>query len=124
MANNCPTPRLDGSPTAYTSLRRCFCRGCFPGSDAAWQGIPAAAVIYELHVGTFTPDGTFAAIIPRLAALLELGVTAIEIMPVAQFPGTRNWGYDGVHLYAAQGVTAARGLAGIDRTPRIAQGLA
>ena len=59
-------------------------------------------VIYELHVGTFTPEGTFDAIIPRLAQLVALGVTALEIMPVAQFPGGRNWGYDGVHPYAAQ----------------------
>ena len=59
-------------------------------------------VIYELHVGTFTPEGTFAAIIPRLRGLRELGVTAIEMMPVAQFPGARNWGYDGVELYAVQ----------------------
>ena len=59
-------------------------------------------VIYELHVGTFTPEGTFDAIIPRLASLRELGITAIELMPVAQFPGERNWGYDGVQLYAPQ----------------------
>ncbi len=59
-------------------------------------------VLYELHVGTFTPEGTFDAIIPRLDALRELGVTGLEIMPVAQFPGNRNWGYDGVHLAAPQ----------------------
>jgi maltooligosyltrehalose trehalohydrolase len=59
-------------------------------------------VIYELHVGTFTPEGTFDAVIPRLAALRELGITSIELMPVAQFPGERNWGYDGVELYAPQ----------------------
>lgn len=59
-------------------------------------------VLYELHVGTFTPEGTFDAIIPRLAALRELGVTAIELMPVAQCPGERNWGYDGVGLFSAQ----------------------
>jgi maltooligosyltrehalose trehalohydrolase len=60
-------------------------------------------VIYELHTGTFTRDGTFTAIIPFLRGLRrELGVTAIEIMPVAQFPGTRNWGYDGADLYAVQ----------------------
>ena len=57
-------------------------------------------MIYELHVGTFTPEGTFAAVVPRLAALKELGITALEIMPVAQFPGGRDWGYDGVHPYA------------------------
>ena len=59
-------------------------------------------VIYELHVGTFTPEGTFAAVIPHLPYLKDLGVTAIEIMPIAQFPGERNWGYDGVFPYAAQ----------------------
>ncbi|MGH2615759.1 MAG: malto-oligosyltrehalose trehalohydrolase [Thermomicrobiales bacterium] len=59
-------------------------------------------VIYELHVGTFTPEGTFAAIAPRLPYLKDLGVTAIELMPIAQFPGERNWGYDGVLPYAAQ----------------------
>jgi len=59
-------------------------------------------VLYELHVGTFTQEGTFDAIIPRLDALAELGITAIELMPVAQFPGERNWGYDGVLPFAAQ----------------------
>jgi maltooligosyltrehalose trehalohydrolase len=59
-------------------------------------------IIYELHVGTFTSQGTFDAVIPRLEVLRELGVTAIELMPVAQFPGTRGWGYDGVHPYAVQ----------------------
>ena len=59
-------------------------------------------VIYELHVGTFTPEGTFDAVIPRLVELLELGITAIELMPVAQFPGERSWGYDGVFPFAVQ----------------------
>lgn len=72
-------------------------------TDAQWSGIPLEEmIIYELHVGTFTPEGTFEAIIPRLAALRELGVNAIEIMPVSQFPGERNWGYDGVYPYAVQ----------------------
>jgi maltooligosyltrehalose trehalohydrolase len=75
----------------------------FAWSDRAWQGIDRAdLVFYELHVGTFTPAGTFEAILPRLPALRELGITAVELMPVAQFPGTRNWGYDGVQPYAAQ----------------------
>lgn len=75
----------------------------FQWTDAGWQN-PALSdyVIYELHVGAFTPEGTFEAIIPRLASLADLGVTAIELMPVAQFPGARNWGYDGVQLYATQ----------------------
>ena len=72
-------------------------------TDAGWRGVPLAElVLYELHVGTFTPQGTFDAILPRLAELRELGVTAIELMPVAQFPGARNWGYDGVFPYAVQ----------------------
>ena len=57
-------------------------------------------MLYELHVGTFTPRGTFAAVIERLDYLAELGVTAIELMPVADFPGQRNWGYDGVLPFA------------------------
>jgi maltooligosyltrehalose trehalohydrolase len=59
-------------------------------------------VIYEMHVGTFTRAGTFEAIVPHLPQLMDLGVTALELMPVAEFPGSRNWGYDGVHLFAAQ----------------------
>jgi maltooligosyltrehalose trehalohydrolase len=69
--------------------------------DQAWHGIePSALVVYELHVGTFTPAGTFAAAAERLPSLAELGVTAIELMPVADFAGGRNWGYDGVALFA------------------------
>ncbi len=69
--------------------------------DAGWPGlVPDGLVIYELHVGTMTPEGTFAALEERLPYLRELGVTAIEIMPVAQTPGERNWGYDGVDLFA------------------------
>jgi maltooligosyltrehalose trehalohydrolase len=60
------------------------------------------AVIYELHVGTFTHEGTFDAILPHLDALVELGVTMVELMPVAQFPGERNWGYDGAYPFAVQ----------------------
>ncbi len=75
----------------------------FTWSDGDWKGRSREdLVFYELHVGTFTPEGTFEAIIPRLESLRELGITALELMPVAQFPGTRNWGYDGVHLYAPQ----------------------
>jgi maltooligosyltrehalose trehalohydrolase len=69
----------------------------------AWQVPPFRDwVLYELHVGTFTPEGTFQAVISRLPYLKDLGVTAIELMPITQFPGERNWGYDGVFPYAAQ----------------------
>lgn len=66
-----------------------------------WTGLnPRALVFYELHIGTFTPEGTFASAVTRLPYLRGLGVTAIELMPVADFPGGRNWGYDGAALYA------------------------
>ena len=73
----------------------------FAWTDAAWTR-PAFRdlVIYELHVGTFTPEGTFSAVIDRLPYLRDLGVSAIELMPLADFPGEHNWGYDGVRLYA------------------------
>ena len=84
----------------------------FHWSDASWSGIALKdMILYEIHVGTFTPQGTFEAIIPRLPRLKELGITAVEIMPVAQVPGMkqdeseeayRNWGYDGVYPYAVQ----------------------
>jgi maltooligosyltrehalose trehalohydrolase len=75
----------------------------FDWHDEAWRGLPfEACVFYELHTATYTKEGTFQAIIPHLADLRELGVTIIELMPVAQFPGTRNWGYDGVFPFAAQ----------------------
>ena len=70
-------------------------------ADRDWRGRPwHEAVIYELHIGTFTPEGSFIGAIGKLDHLASLGVTAIEIMPVADFPGRRNWGYDGVALYA------------------------
>ena len=72
-------------------------------TDNDWKNIPLEDyILYELHTGTFTPEGTFAGIEAKLDYLRDLGVTAIEIMPVAQFPGTRNWGYDGVYPYAVQ----------------------
>ncbi len=73
----------------------------FAWTDEAWRGMARhRLVIYELHVGTFTPEGTFAAVTARLPDLVGLGVTAIELMPVAACPGTRNWGYDGAALFA------------------------
>ena len=75
----------------------------FEWHDHGWQGLPLEDyVIYELHIGTFTNEGTFDAVIPHLDALKDLGITAVELMPVGQFPGTRNWGYDGVYIGAAQ----------------------
>jgi maltooligosyltrehalose trehalohydrolase len=86
-------------------------------SDPGWRGVPLEKLaIYELHVGTFSREGTFDGVIPRLDGLAELGVTAIELMPITQFPGSRNWGYDGVFPFAVQasygGPEGLRRLAG------------
>ena len=75
----------------------------FPWDDEGWHGFPLQEyIIYELHVGLFSQEGTFEGVIFHLDELNELGITAIELMPIAQFPGTRNWGYDGVYPFAVQ----------------------
>lgn len=75
----------------------------FEWHDGSWRNLPLEDyVLYELHIGTYTPAGTFDAVVPHLRGLRHLGVTALEVMPVAQFPGTRNWGYDGAYPYAVQ----------------------
>ncbi len=80
-----------------------FTGTAFPWNDSSWKGpLLEDYIIYELHTGTFTDEGTFDAVIPHLEGLARLGITAIELMPVAQFPGGRNWGYDGVYPYAVQ----------------------
>jgi malto-oligosyltrehalose trehalohydrolase len=77
----------------------------FDWTDGDWRAPPwQEAVVYELHVGTFTPEGTFAGVASRLEHLQRLGVTAIELMPIAEFPGSRGWGYDGVLPYAPSSV--------------------
>lgn len=98
-----PDPASRYQPEGVHGPSRFFQQGTFTWGDEAWKGIPLAQmVIYELHVGTFTPEGTFRAIIPRLETLKEIGINAIELMPVAQFPGERNWGYDGAYPFAVQ----------------------
>ncbi len=75
----------------------------FPWEDEGWKGLPLEEyLIYELHVGTYTKEGTFDALIPRLSGLKAVGITALELMPVGQFPGNRNWGYDGAYPFAVQ----------------------
>ncbi|MCB1985144.1 MAG: malto-oligosyltrehalose trehalohydrolase [Burkholderiales bacterium] len=75
--------------------------GSWHWQDAHWQGRPwEEAIIYELHVGSFTPQGNFSGVLEKLDHLVNLGVTAIELMPVADFPGKRDWGYDGTYLFA------------------------
>ncbi|WP_420147581.1 malto-oligosyltrehalose trehalohydrolase [Spirosoma sp.] len=88
--------------------------GTFVWTDADWGNLPLEDyLLYELHTGTFTPEGTFAGIEDRLDYLVDLGINAIEIMPVAQFPGTRNWGYDGVCPFAVQ--NSYGGIAGLQQ---------
>ncbi len=95
-----PDPASVSQPDGPTEASQIIERS-FAWNDETWKGLPMREmVIYELHVGTFTLDGTFEAIISRLQYLKELGINAIEIMPVAEFPGVRNWGYDGVSLFA------------------------
>ena len=76
----------------------------FDWQDSQWRGLPwEEAVIYELHIGAFTPQGTFHALEEKVDYLRDLGITAVELMPVADFAGSRNWGYDGVLPYAPDG---------------------
>jgi len=98
-----PDPASRSQPQGVHGPSQVLARNEFNWSDSGWRGLPIRdLVFYEVHVGTFTPEGTFDAIIPRLPNLKDLGVTAIELMPVAQFPGERNWGYDGVFPFCVQ----------------------
>ena len=96
-----PDPASRFQPDDVHGLSEVIDPGVHSWTDAAWTGRPwHETVLYELHVGTFTEEGTFLSAIDRLDDLVELGVTAIELMPVADFPGSRNWGYDGVLPFA------------------------
>src|SRR5918997_6365275 len=96
-----PDPCSRWQPGGLRGPSRLLDPGAFEWTDQAWAP-PGELVLYELHVGTFTPEGTFDAAIRHLRELRELGITAIELMPVAEFPGRHGWGYDGVYLSAAQ----------------------
>ena len=96
-----PDPVSRFQPAGVHGPSRIVAPSAFRWTDAGWTGLPQAELVfYELHVGTFTPAGTFAGVIEKLPYLRDLGVTAVEIMPVAAFPGDCNWGYDGVFPYA------------------------
>jgi len=99
--NEWPDPASRFNPDGVHGAAAVIDPGDFAWHDQSWTAPPLAElVIYELHIGTFTLEGTFRAAIDKLDYLVDLGVTALEIMPVADFPGQRNWGYDGVLLYA------------------------
>jgi len=96
-----PDPRSPWQPNGVNGLSRLLDHSAFEWHDKTWQSPPLAnAVVYELHVGTFTPDGTLDSAISKLEYLKELGVTHVEILPLASFDGKRGWGYDGVALFA------------------------
>ncbi len=98
-----PDPASLSQPEGVHGPSRAYNLNAFTWNDQAWNNIPQEDyIIYELHAGTFSASGDFGGIIPKLDHLIQLGVTAIEIMPVAQFPGSRNWGYDGVFPFAVQ----------------------
>jgi maltooligosyltrehalose trehalohydrolase len=98
-----PDPASRHQPECVHGPSAIVDHSAFRWTDRRWKGLPLRKyVLYELHVGTFTPEGTFDAVIPRLPELHDLGITAIELMPVSPFPGTRNWGYDGVYPFGVQ----------------------
>ncbi len=96
-----PDPRSAWQPDGVHSPSRLYDHGAFAWSDETWRGIPLnGAVLYELHIGTFTEEGTFGAATARLDHLVDLGVTAVELLPCNAFDGRWGWGYDGVLWYA------------------------
>ena len=98
-----PDPASHFQPEGVHGPSQVIDHDSFRWEDSEWNGIPISAmIIYELHTGTFTPEGTFEAIISRLDELKDMGINVLEIMPIAQFPGERNWGYDGVYPFAVQ----------------------
>lgn len=98
-----PDPRSAWQPQGVHGPSRIVDHAAFRWTDQNWQQPPlSSAIIYELHVGTFTSEGTFDAAQAQLPYLRDLGITHVELMPVASFPGTRGWGYDGVDLFAPQ----------------------
>jgi maltooligosyltrehalose trehalohydrolase len=109
-----PDPRSASQPDGVHGLSEVVDHGAYDWKDAGWPGLHlSGSVLYELHVGTFAPMGTFDRVIERLPHLVELGVDAVELMPVAEFSGNRGWGYDGVDLFAPH--HAYGGPAGLKR---------
>jgi maltooligosyltrehalose trehalohydrolase len=114
-ADPLPDPCSRSQPDGVRGPSRVVDPAALGWDEGGWAGLDRRdLVLYELHVGTFTPEGTFAAAAERLPALAELGVTAIELMPVATFPGRRNWGYDGLYGWAPhEAYGGPDGLAGL-----------
>ncbi|MEA2931871.1 MAG: maltooligosyltrehalose trehalohydrolase [Actinomycetota bacterium] len=117
-----PDPRSPWQPEGVNGLSRPVDHAAFAWTDGAWAGyrLDGTSVVYELHVGTFSPEGTFDSAVTRLDHLVDLGVDVVELLPVAQFPGRRGWGYDGVDLFAPH--TAYGGPDGLKRLVDAAHG--
>ena len=98
-----PDPASRFQPDGVHAASQVVDTSRFRWTDQNWKGVPLdKTIFYELHVGAYTREGTLKALIPHLKRLAELGITTIELMPLAQFPGNRNWGYDGVFPFAVQ----------------------
>ena len=96
-----PDPRSMAQPNGVHGMSRLYDHSKFEWHDQLWRGSPkAGAILYEMHIGTFSKEGTFDGAIGHLDYLVDLGVTHVELMPVAEFAGDRGWGYDGVALFA------------------------
>ena len=96
-----PDPRSQWQPEGVHGPSRILDHSAYAWKDGGWQAPPlGSGIVYELHIGTFTPEGTLGAAEQKLDALRELGITHVELMPVAAFPGRQGWGYDGVDLFA------------------------
>jgi len=107
-----PDPASHSQPHGVHGPSRVIDHSAFAWADHGWSNIfQSELILYELHIGTFTPQGTCRAVIPRLSELKDLGITAVSLMPVAQCPGERNWGYDGVYPFAvSQAYGGVQGL--------------
>jgi maltooligosyltrehalose trehalohydrolase len=96
-----PDPRSEWQPQGVNGPSRVLDHGAFVWTDQRWQARPlSSGIIYKIHVGSFTPEGTFDSAMDRLDHIARLGATHVELMPICEFPGTRGWGYDGVNIYA------------------------
>lgn len=98
-----PDPASSFQPAGVHGPSQVVDPRAFRWSDSNWRGLSLDDyIIYEIHVGTFTPDGSFDAVLSHLEDIRKIGITGLELMPIAQFPGHRNWGYDGVYPFAVQ----------------------
>lgn len=118
-----PDPRSQWQPDGVHEASRRYDQDKFWWTDQSWTGraLPGS-VLYELHIGTFTDQGTFDAVIPRLDHLVSLGVDLVEVLPVNAFDGPRNWGYDGVGWYTVTENYGARTGSNASSTPRTRAG--